>query len=76
LHLALGGIEFRFAGGRQAYALFEEFQRLFQGQVALFQLIDDCFFNDSSNEGIRITHSLQGFQNTRFGVGGGLHARR
>ena len=43
LHLALGGVEFLFAGGGEAYAFLEELERVFEGQVALFQLIDDGF---------------------------------
>ena len=41
LHLALGCVQLLLASRRQAHALFEEPKRLFQGQVALFQLIDD-----------------------------------
>ena len=43
LHLALGRVEFLLAGGGKTHAFFEQLQRLFEGQIALFQLVDDRF---------------------------------
>ena len=43
LDLALGGVEFLFAGRRETHALFEQLEGLFEGKVAALELIDDGF---------------------------------
>jgi hypothetical protein len=43
LDLALGGVKLLLAGGGEPYALFEELEGVFEGEVALFELGDDGF---------------------------------
>jgi len=43
LDLSFGGFQLSFAGGGEAYSLFEELERVIEGKVAFFELIDDGF---------------------------------
>ena len=42
-HLSLGFLEFLFAGSGETYTLLEEFDRIFEAEVALLQLFNDAF---------------------------------
>ena len=54
LHLALGGVEFLLAGGRQADALFEELERVFEARspFSSWSTMVSSFLSDSSNDGM------------------------